>query len=100
DEDGFRFSIDRPKESEMSSLYFDVERAKASNWLPRPAAISSLARRAMAVPEAILSRQPILPQLQRLPFLSIVICPSSPAIPFAPSRICPSAIMPAPIPVL
>ena len=50
-------------------------------------------------PDAIVSRQPMLPQPHSMPSGSIVMCPNSPANPAAPRNILPLIINPEPIPV-
>ena len=60
----------------------------------------SLAIRAMPVPEASSSKQPALPHLQGTPFHSMLMCPTSPAMPWAPQKGRPSMTIPPPMPVL
>ena len=61
--------------------------------------MASRVRRAIAVPEAYISKQPLAPQGHAGPWMLSVRCPSSAALPLAPRIKRPSTITPPPIPV-
>lgn len=63
-----------------------------------PHSSSERTPRTMAEAEERSSKQPWFPQLQRSPFTSIVVCPSSPASPFLPMYTRQSMNMAEPIP--
>src|ERR1039457_3049786 len=64
-----------------------------------PCSSSSRTRRKIAKPEENSSKHPRLPQLQRLPFSSTVVCPSSPAKPLRPTCKLPPKNIAEPIPL-
>ena len=77
-----------------------VAAAARASGSDRPAATASAAIRAMAVPDAMTSRQPTMPQLCGGPLSSTVTWPSSPAAPSTPRYNWPFRTSPPPIPVL